>query len=260
MATLEPVTTDTDGDPLLRRLGAGWQRWLSEAVMIALAIAVVALLPYPDRGAVRTANLVIWAIFLVDYSVRLWLADDRRAFVRGNIPDLVAILPLDFFRVARLARLARLTRLVRAGTVLWRASADLRAILRTNGLQWVLLVALLTIGAGGLLVWSIDPAIAAPGDGLWWAIVTSTTVGYGDLSPTAPLARGIAVIIMVVGVGTIGMLTGSIATYFTRPVQDEPTVNGQVRLIRDRLNDWDQLSVDDRRQLVAMLSALAHEG
>ena len=65
---------------------------------------------------------------------------------------------------------------------------------------------------------------------------------------------------MVVGVGTIGMLTGSIATYFTRPVQDEPTVNGQVRLIRDRLNDWDQLSVDDRRQLVAMLSALAHEG
>lgn len=256
MATPDPVPTIANDDPLLRRLGSGWQRCLYEGVMIALAIGVVALLPYPDRGAVRTANLTIWGIFLVDYVVRLWLADDRRAFVRGNIPDLVAILPLDFFRAARLARLARLTRLLRAGTVLWRASADLRAILRTNGLQWVLLVALFTIGAGGLLVWGIDPAIATPGDGLWWAIVTSTTVGYGDLSPTAPLARGIAVVIMVVGVGTIGMLTGSIATYFARPIPGPTPVNGQVQMIRDRLEDWNDLSTQDRRELVAMLSAL----
>lgn len=249
--------TTTAEDPLLERLGTGWLRWAYEATMIALAIVVVVLLTQPDRGAVRVANLVIWGIFLVDYVVRLGLADDRRAFVRRNVPDLIAVLPLDFFRAARVARLARLARLFRAGTVLWRASTDLRAILRTNGLHWVLVVATATITVGGLLAWSLDPEIASAGDGLWWAVVTSTTVGYGDLSPSAPVARVVAVVIMIVGVGTIGMLTGSIATYFTKPAAAAGPASPQVAFVRDQLDRWDELGPRDRRELAAMLAALS---
>ena len=256
MSGTRDETAATTEDPLLERLGHGWARWVYEGVMIALAIAVVALLTQPDRGAVRTVNLAIWGVFLVDYVVRLWLADDRRAFVRRNVPDLIAVLPLDFFRAARVARLARLARLVRAGAVLWRASADLRAILRTNGLQWVLVVATVTITVGGLVVWGMDPSIATPGDGIWWAVVTSTTVGYGDLSPTEPVARAVAVVIMIVGVGTIGMLTGSIATYFTGLARETTSTSAQVEFVRSRLASWDELSPSDRRELAAMLAAL----
>lgn len=254
--TTDPVSPD---DPLLARLGTGWPRWTYETVMIALALAVIALLTQPDQGLVRTANLVIWAIFVVDYGVRLALARDRLAFIRANIPDLVAIMPLDFFRAARVARVARLTRLLRAGTVLWRASADLRGVLRTSGLQWVLAVAAGSVAVGGTLAWVADPAIPTVGDGIWWAIVTSTTVGYGDVFPVGATARLVAVAVMIVGVRAIGMLTGSIATYCASSRDDHaagPT-NPQVHFVRQRLDDWQHLTQQDRHELAAVLHALA---
>ncbi len=253
---------DVDGyeGPLLARIRSKALRWTYESVMIVLALAVVGLLTQPDKGWVRVANLSIWGIFVVDYAVRIVLAEDRRTFVRRNVPDLIAILPLDFFRAARVARLARLVRVIRAVRVLWRVTADARGVMRTNGLQWVLAVALVTVIGGGLVGWSIDPNITTPGDGIWWAMVTSTTVGYGDLSPVHPVARATAVVIMIVGVGSIGMLTGSIANYFAADTQ-EPTSRGgpQVQFVRDRLEQWEELSSDDRRELASMLAGLASE-
>lgn len=251
---------DVDGyeDPLLARVQSRALRWTYETIMMVLALAVVGLLTQPDRGWVRLVNLSIWGIFVVDYAVRIVLADDRRTFVRRNVPDLIAILPLDFFRAARVARLARLVRVVRAARVLWRVTADARGVMRTNGLQWVLAVALVTVIGGGLVGWTIDPNITSPGDGIWWAMVTSTTVGYGDLSPVHPVARATAVVIMIVGVGAIGMLTGSIANYFAAAPRDPaPTVGPQVQFVRDRLEQWEELSVEDRRELASMLSGLA---
>lgn len=249
----EEVRTES---PLVIRLGDGAARWAYEGVMVALALAVVGLLTQPNEGAVRLANLAIWGVFVVDYVVRLTLASDRRRFVRANLPDLVAVLPLDFLRVARVLRLARLVRLLRAGTVLWRTSITLREVLRTNGLQWVLAAAVSTVLVGGTLVWATDPTIRTFGDGIWWAMVTSTTVGYGDLSPVSGVARGVAVVVMVVGVGTLGMLTGSVATYFAGSRTTGPS-SDQVEFIRDRLADWDELPAADRRELAAMLGALA---
>lgn len=256
------VKADLDGyeDPLLARMDSKALRWTYESVMMALAVAVVGLLTQPDQGWVRMVNLAIWGIFVVDYGVRIALADDRRRFVRRNIPDLIAILPLDFFRAARVARLARLVRVIRAVRVLWRVTADARGVLQTNGLQWVLAVAVVTVVGGGAIAWSIDPHITTIGDGIWWAMVTSTTVGYGDLSPVHPVARATAVVIMVVGVGSIGMLTGSIANYFAADTR-EPTsrIGPQVQFVRDRLAQWEELSDDDRRQLASMLVGLAFE-
>ena len=54
------------------------------------------------------------------------------------------------------------------------------------------------------------------GDALWWSIVTCTTVGYGDISPSTTVGRVVAVILMLFGIGLIGMLTGAITTFFTQ--------------------------------------------
>lgn len=72
------------------------------------------------------------------------------------------------------------------------------------------------IAAGAGVAWRSDPTFESYSDALWWAVVTSTTVGYGDLSPETPVARGVAVVVMLFGIGTVGLLTASIANYFNR--------------------------------------------
>lgn len=254
-----PQNSQSTGEPVVQALGTGWVRWLYEAVMISLALVVAWLLTMPDRGWLRLANVAIWAVFIVEYAVRMALSGDRRLFVRRNIPDLIAILPLDVFRIARLARLARLVRLLRAGTMLWRASGDLRGILGTNGLSYVLAVAGITIVAGAAGILYTEPAIDTFGDAVWWSVVTATTVGYGDISPASPLGRLVAAVLMLVGIGTLGMITGSIATYFIDGRQDRDE-DPDIAHIRQRLETWNNLEREQRRRVAAVLAALAeHE-
>lgn len=96
--------------------------------------------------------------------------------------------------------------------------------------------------------------LATFGDALWWAIVTATTVGYGDIAPVTPIARVIAVVLMLVGIGTLGMITGSIATYFL--TDEEPDLDPDVAHVRERLGDWTRLDDRERRRLAAMLAAV----
>ncbi len=257
-----PPSTERDQarEPVVMELGTGWVRWAYEATMIALAVTVAVLLLVPDSGWARAVNLAIWGVFVVDYAVRLWLSTDRRGFVKRNIPDLIAILPLDFFRIARLARLARLTRLLRAGTVLWRVTRDLRGVLKTNGLGWLLIVTTTVVFIGGLAAWLVEPELASFGDALWWSVVTATTVGYGDIAPASTLARIVAVILMLIGIGTLGMITGSIATYFVGGRGQNSPSDPDVARLLEELSEWDQLTVPERRRKAAMLSALIDIG
>lgn len=55
---------------------------------------------------------------------------------------------------------------------------------------------------------------------LWWSITTSTTVGYGDISPSTAIGKLAAIVDMLVGIGLIGMLTSSITNFFTRSNDD----------------------------------------
>lgn len=255
------MTTDTmparTGRPVDPAPTTGVAGVLYEAVMITLAVTVIVLLPRADVGAVRVANLVIWGIFVIDYFTRLALSGDRRRFLRRNVIDLVAILPADFFRAARALRVVRVLRLLRATVVLWRVSAVFRGILSTNGLGWVLIVTgtVVLLGAGAVL--AVEPEMGGFLDALWWSIVTSTTVGYGDLAPETVVGRVVAVVLMLVGIGALGMITGSIATYFVR-AEDTPT-NPHVEHLKDILDRWDTLTIDQRHHAAQLLQLLVYD-
>jgi voltage-gated potassium channel len=90
-------------------------------------------------------------------------------------------------------------------------------VLTRHTLHYTLLVAaVVTVGAG-LIVAELEHGVAganigSPADVLWWAINTVTTVGYGDRFPVTAAGRGMAVLLMLVGVGLFGPLAASLAS------------------------------------------------
>jgi hypothetical protein len=181
--------------------------------------------------------------------------DPPALFFKRNTIDLLAIMPAGFFRALRVLRLARLLRVVRAATVVGRVLREVRGVAYTNGLNWILVVSTCTITAGALVVWIVEPTIDSLPDAAWWSVVTATTVGYGDLSPENPLARVVAVVLMLVGIGTIGVLTGSIATYFIGDRAED--ADPDIAHIRGRLGDWENPTPQERPRLASMIEAVA---
>lgn len=159
-------------------------------------------------------------IFAVDYFARLYLAPKKWDFVKRNVFDLLAIIPFNsifsFFRIGRalrLVRLARAMRLTRLAGFIGVLQRRGHRFLRKGGLIYYLWlsVALVVIMAA---VYSLAEGRSYT-DSLWWAVVTATTVGYGDISPSTALGRVAAVLLMFNGIGLIGTLTSSITAYLS---------------------------------------------
>ncbi len=103
---------------------------------------------------------------------------------------------------------------------------------------------------------SLEPSMETYADALWWSMVTATTVGYGDISPETGIGRLIALILMVFGIGLLGMITGSIATYFlSGEKQDNPTID----FIKNELSRYDNLSEEEMERLIMLMKQLSKE-
>lgn len=198
------------------------------AAITLLAAGSIVLLILDFMGTIslgsspfREIDVGILLVFAIDYVVRFVRAEKKLIFVRENIPDLLAIIPFNtifsafrVFRAFRLLKAARAFRFLRAGaffTVL-RRRAD--GILRTNGLIYLIYTTGALIVCSSIVMMYAEKMTFA--DALWWSFVTCTTVGYGDISPSSTIGRAVAVVLMLFGIGLLGMLTGSITTYFTR--------------------------------------------
>lgn len=162
----------------------------------------------------------ILLIFAVDYFGRLLHANKKWQFFTHNLFDLLAIIPFNavfsFFRIGRafrLLRLARALRFTRLAGFLGIVQKRANKFLHKGGLIYYLWLsaALILIMAA---IYSVTESTSYA-NSLWWAIVTATTVGYGDISPHTILGRIAAVLLMFNGIGLIGTLTSSITSYLS---------------------------------------------
>jgi voltage-gated potassium channel len=164
-------------------------------------------LPQGARTACGVAVFVVWLVFLVDYVVRLALAERRASFVRHHLLDLASVgLPL--------LRPLQLLRLVRALTILERKLGE---SLQSRIAIYVATVTTLILAIASLAV--LDTERDAPGahittigDAVWWSFTTITTVGYGDEYPVTATGRAIAVALMISGIALLGVVTASLAS------------------------------------------------
>ena len=209
--------------------GAAYERFSSIAdgpMLVLTAIMVPTLLaPFVLRlssgtkSALDAVDYFVWALFVLEYCVRLILALDRKHFVLHNLLDLVVVV-IPFLRPLRLAagtvRILSLARLLAmSGKVLDHAGR----ILRHRRIHYALLVVLLLVFLAAALEWQFEAHtpgsnIHSYADALWWAFTTISTVGYGDKYPVSAGGRGVAVVLMITGIAMFGVLTATISSYF----------------------------------------------
>jgi voltage-gated potassium channel len=201
-----------------------------------LILPVVVHLSPAVSDAFNGIDYVVWALFTVEYLVKLYLAPRRRSFVRGHLIDLIVIV-VPVLRPVRALRLVRLVRLGRGALIATEVLRRARSILTHRGLHFVLLAVAVLIFVCAALEKAFEAGtkgsnIHSYADALWWAVVTVTTVGYGDRFPVTAAGRGIAVVLMLVGIGLVGVVTATLASYFIQEEKSNDLVAIEARLAR----------------------------
>lgn len=145
----------------------------------------------------------VWGAFAIDYGVRLYLHPHRWQFFRTHLLDLVMVL-LPMLRLLRVALLLRKA---------FRSVSTEQIAGSLIGIVAVIFV------VAALLEWKVEhdapgANITTIGLAFWWAIVTTTTVGYGDTYPVTVIGRFIGSLVMIVGIGLIGTVSATIAAWF----------------------------------------------
>jgi voltage-gated potassium channel len=222
----EQIRWNAQSDDGQVMLSLTWEVFvLGVAVMSIINLVLGVLLRNPDLDQVVVImDGIIILIFALDLVRRLHVAEDNRKYLLQGWGwvDAISIIPL--LRIARLLRIIRVVRVMgRMGgpTVALRAFFANRA---AGGLLLVLFIALLVLQFGSLaILWAErgapDASIHTAEDAIWYLVVTMSTVGYGDLFPVTSTGRVIGTLIIIVGVGVFGTLTGFLANVFLAPSQ-----------------------------------------
>ncbi|MEU4660164.1 potassium channel family protein [Micromonospora chalcea] len=229
-------------DGFRQRAVGRWEQ-LSAAPLTLLSVVFLAAYTWPIlvpqlprrwQVACEATGLTIWLLFWVDLLVRFALAGDRLRFLRTHLFDLT-VLVLPFLRPLRALRLVTVVLNLTRRTTDW-ARGRLALYVSATTVLLVVVSALAVLDAERD---APDASITSFADALWWAAVTITTVGYGDLFPVTAAGRLVALGLMVGGIGLIGFVTGSLATWIVERVADrnrpEPATAADVAALRDEI-------------------------
>ena len=235
--------------PQYQHLLATFEKPLDIAVIVA-ALVTIPLTIVQESGVddswVTALDWLVWAVFLVEFVFMFWVVRNRWAYTRRAwlsiavivlsfplLPDLLALT-----RLARLTRLFRLLRLVRLVAVTVRGLHAIQHCLGRESLVYVAGLTILLTVAGGALLTALEPDTVKQSimGGIWWAVVTVTTVGYGDIAPATTGGRLVAVVLMLCGLGLLSTLAASISAYFV-------SVDGEaeIKQLNERLGRIERL-------------------
>ena len=168
-------------------------------------------------------DILITPIFLIDFLYRLFSAPSkaRYFFKDGGWLDFIGSLPFPQLRLARLFRMWRVSRGLRNIGMknIWSTFTKSRA---ESALLSIIFLTLVVLEFASIFILATernDPNanIKTASDALWWAYVTVTTVGYGDKYPVTNPGRLVGVLLLTIGVGLFGVLTGYLANAFLKP-------------------------------------------
>ncbi len=185
-----------------------------------LAILFLCLFSYPAFDAeISTATqsnldalqITIWAVFALDLIYGISRAENKIAYLKKHPLEIASVL-LPFLRPLRLMRVISFAGLAIQKIAIGRQFAITFKVLLTTVFITYVSAVQITVSERS----STGSNIRNFGDGLWWAITTVTTVGYGDRFPTTVEGKFLAVFLMMMGISLVGVITASVAAWFVR--------------------------------------------
>jgi voltage-gated potassium channel len=188
---------------------------ITELPLLVLAFVMIPLLIGPllwemspgEENTFLILNYFIWALFAVDLIIKLAITPHRRRYLRSHwLEVLVVVVP--FFRPLRILRIFVF------GSRAW---VGMRRLVNVDFLL-VYGIGLVVIAA--TIVASVEGGVAASihsfADALWWAFVTITTVGYGDMVPVTLVGRAVAIVLMLGGIAFFSGVTANLASFLIK--------------------------------------------
>jgi voltage-gated potassium channel len=223
-----------------------------EGIVLVLAVAMLPAVLIQDSGLhspwgelADALAALVWLGFAVELALTLRHAHDRGRALRVHWYDVVVVVVLfpawaPLFAVAGAGWL-RGWRLLRLWAIVARVFRAGRLLTRRHGLPYVAALTALLLVAAGIGVHETDPGrFPNVWRGLWFSLVTVTTVGYGDTFPTSALGRVVAAALAVVGIGFLGLATGAIGAHFVhadREASDrQDEILAELRALNARLD------------------------
>ncbi len=218
------------------RAGRAFDIALIVAILLSLTVLIVHSIPSVSEQWGRQLDIleyIFTGLFTIEYLLRLYCSPKPKAYAKSfyGVVDLLSILPTylalifpsaSFMGVIRLLRVMRIFRVLKLVRYLQDSNILLRSLLmsRRKILVFFSTVAVLVTIFGALIF-----VIEGPENGftsipqsIYWAIVTITTVGYGDLVPSTPLGKGIASITMLLGYSILAVPTGIITAELSQEI------------------------------------------
>ena len=201
-------------------------KWLSNIVLLPMLTILfieiyTAGIPSLLQNEIHEGIIICTGIFFAEWLVGLLLAIDKKRYLFNFwlLCDLLSSIPfVGFFQVSRISRLSHLIRLLRFSKLLrlYRFNLPYKEIV-------LALASLLSLALSSTLaIQTVEPSnFVTIEDGLWWSLVTISTVGYGDLYPSTSLGRIIACILIFVGIGFFSYITGAISARMYDPEEEE---------------------------------------
>lgn len=217
------------------RAGRAFDIGLIVAILLSVLLVMLDSIPgiHGDWGSwLFGAELLITVLFSIEYLLRLYCArrPGRYAFSFYGIVDLLAILPgyasiffpgLHFLSTIRILRVLRIFRILKMVQFMGEGNNLFQALKRSRYKITVFLTTVVTIvvfvGSLMYLIEGQQGGFTSIPKSIYWAIVTMTTVGYGDIAPRTALGQLVASLLMIIGYGIIAVPTGIVTSEMMRP-------------------------------------------
>ncbi|MFN2138046.1 MAG: ion transporter [Candidatus Promineifilaceae bacterium] len=234
--------------------------------MLALFNFIVVLLPNVDpqiKGVISIITPLITIVFMADFLYRFFTAESKRDYLLHDWgwADLLAAMPVQamaIFRIFRAIKVVHYMRQFGLRTMLH----DLRRDRAGSVLFITIFLVILVLELGSITMLYFESAspeanITTPGDAVWWAIVSVTTVGYGDQYPVTSAGRVVGVLVMVLGLILFGVLTGFLANFFVQrqaEAREEGAVGQATRIgkLEELLAEQERVNETLRKEFEAL--------